>query len=169
MASRIQGITVEIGGDATKLSKALESVNKSIKGTQSGLKDVNKLLKLFNNGLINGILIRNLFAGFCGRSTLDKTCDIMWSLFVSFRIQIFQKLFCALNLPVTDIPLVFHHFPRKRNNDFLGYKLYNAYKQLADKESKVIFGGRLGEYKYYDMDQVIAAALERSRLKFGMF
>ena len=46
MLSRIQGITVEIGGDTTKLSKALESVNKSIKGTQSGLKDVNKLLKL---------------------------------------------------------------------------------------------------------------------------
>lgn len=46
MASRIQGITVEIGGDTTKLSKALESVNKSIKGTQSGLKDINKLLKL---------------------------------------------------------------------------------------------------------------------------
>lgn len=46
MASRIQGITVEIGGDTTKLSKALENVNKSIKGTQSGLKDVNKLLKL---------------------------------------------------------------------------------------------------------------------------
>ena len=36
MASRIQGITVEIGGDTTKLSKALESVNKPIKGTQSG-------------------------------------------------------------------------------------------------------------------------------------
>lgn len=33
MASRIQGITVEIGGDTTKLSKALESVNKSIKGS----------------------------------------------------------------------------------------------------------------------------------------
>ena len=40
MASRIQGITVEIGGDTTKLSKALEGVNKSIKGTQSGLKDL---------------------------------------------------------------------------------------------------------------------------------
>ena len=39
MASRIQGTTVEIGGDTTKLSKALESVNKSIKGTQSGLKE----------------------------------------------------------------------------------------------------------------------------------
>ena len=46
MASRIQGITVEIGGGTTKLSKALEGVNKSIKGTQSGLKNVNKLLKL---------------------------------------------------------------------------------------------------------------------------
>ena len=45
-AYNIKGITVEIGGDTTKLSKALESVNKSIKGTQSGLKDVNKLLKL---------------------------------------------------------------------------------------------------------------------------
>ena len=46
MASRIQGITVEIGGDTTKLSKALEGVTKTIKGTQSSLKDVNKLLKL---------------------------------------------------------------------------------------------------------------------------
>ena len=46
MASRSQGITVEIGGGTTKLSKALESVNKSIKGMQSGLKNVNKLLKL---------------------------------------------------------------------------------------------------------------------------
>ena len=44
-ANKVQP-TVEIGGDTTKLSKALESVNKSIKGTQSGLKDVNKLLKL---------------------------------------------------------------------------------------------------------------------------
>ena len=38
--------------------------------------------------------------------------------------------------------------------------LYQQYKELADKEAKVIFGGRLGEYKYYDMDKVIAAALE---------
>ena len=51
-------------------------------------------------------------------------------------------------------------------NDEKNAKLYDAYKQLADKESKVIFGGRLGEYKYYDMAQVIAAALERCRLEF---
>ena len=46
MADRIKGITVEIGGDTTKLSDALKNVNKSIRETQTELKDVNKLLKL---------------------------------------------------------------------------------------------------------------------------
>ena len=46
MANRIQGITVEIAGDTTKLSNALKAVNSSIKTTQSQLKDVEKLLKL---------------------------------------------------------------------------------------------------------------------------
>lgn len=46
MADRIKGITVEIGGDTTKLSKALEGVNKNIRNTQTQLKDVQKLLKL---------------------------------------------------------------------------------------------------------------------------
>lgn len=38
-------------------------------------------------------------------------------------------------------------------------KLFNQYKELAAKEKNVIFGGRLGQYKYYDMDKVIEAAL----------
>jgi len=48
-------------------------------------------------------------------------------------------------------------------NDEKNGARYLAYKTLAEQESQVIFGGRLGEYKYYDMDQVIAAALEMSR------
>ena len=36
----------------------------------------------------------------------------------------------------------------------------NKNKELADKEENIIFGGRLGEYKYYDMHQVVARALE---------
>lgn len=44
-------------------------------------------------------------------------------------------------------------------NDEKNSKLYSQYKELAEKEDKVIFGGRLGEYKYYDMDAVIDAAL----------
>ena len=48
-------------------------------------------------------------------------------------------------------------------NDEKNGALYQAYKKLADSETRVIFGGRLGEYKYYDMDRVIASALEMSR------
>ena len=47
----------------------------------------------------------------------------------------------------------------KRNND-----LYNEYKKLADNESEVIFGGRLGEYRYYDMDEVIERAMKEADL-----
>ncbi|CAK7009388.1 MAG: hypothetical protein ENTB_04768 [Enterocloster aldenensis] len=46
MADRIKGITIEIGGDTTGLSKALSGVNKEISGTQGQLKDVERLLKL---------------------------------------------------------------------------------------------------------------------------
>lgn len=52
-------------------------------------------------------------------------------------------------------------------NDEKNSALYAEYKKLADKENKVIFGGRLGEYKYYDMDRVIGAALEVSERIFG--
>ena len=48
-------------------------------------------------------------------------------------------------------------------NDEKNGKLYAEYKKLADAEKNVIFGGRLAEYKYYDMDQVVAAALELSK------
>lgn len=49
-------------------------------------------------------------------------------------------------------------------NDEPNSRLYAEYKQLADAEEHVIFGGRLGEYKYYDMDKVIAAALRKARV-----
>ena len=47
-------------------------------------------------------------------------------------------------------------------NDEKNGALYAEYKKLADAEANVIFGGRLGEYRYYDMDQTIAAALALS-------
>jgi len=40
--------------------------------------------------------------------------------------------------------------------------LYERYRQLAAGDTKIIFGGRLGEYKYYDMDKVIASALAKN-------
>lgn len=47
-------------------------------------------------------------------------------------------------------------------NDEKNSELYRKYRELADKEVNVVFGGRLGEYKYYDMDKVIRAALDKS-------
>ena len=52
-------------------------------------------------------------------------------------------------------------------NDEKNGALYAKYKELSEKESKVIFGGRLGEYKYYDMDAVIASALAMSKKELG--
>ena len=46
-------------------------------------------------------------------------------------------------------------------------KVYEVNKALADAEANVIFGGRLGEYKYYDMDKVIEAALDAAARELG--
>lgn len=48
-------------------------------------------------------------------------------------------------------------------NDGKNAALYRAYRELAQREHRVIFGGRLGEYRYYDMDQVVRAALDCAR------
>jgi len=51
-------------------------------------------------------------------------------------------------------------------NDERNGALYAAYKALADQKENVIFGGRLGEYKYYDMDQAVARTLEIVKEEF---
>ncbi len=48
-------------------------------------------------------------------------------------------------------------------NNERNQSLYQKYAELAKREQNVIFGGRLAEYKYYDMDDVIKSALERTR------
>ena len=52
-------------------------------------------------------------------------------------------------------------------NDDKNTELYEKYKKLSESEERVIFGGRLGEYRYYDMDAVIASALKRCRDELG--
>lgn len=46
-------------------------------------------------------------------------------------------------------------------NDHDNNNVYKQYKELADKEKNVIFGGRLAEYKYYDMHQIVEEVLKR--------
>ena len=52
-------------------------------------------------------------------------------------------------------------------NDKKNTELYQEYKGLSSSQEKVIFGGRLGEYRYYDMDAVIASALEKCKDELG--
>ena len=52
-------------------------------------------------------------------------------------------------------------------NDEKNGALYARYRDLTEQEKNVIFGGRLGEYKYYDMDMVIAAALRCADRQLG--
>lgn len=52
-------------------------------------------------------------------------------------------------------------------NDDKNNALFEEYRKLAEKEENVIFGGRLGNYKYYDMDKVIEAALETCEKELG--
>lgn len=52
-------------------------------------------------------------------------------------------------------------------NDARNDALYRQYKALADTEEKILFGGRLAEYRYYDMHQVIGSALKKVRVHFG--
>ena len=52
-------------------------------------------------------------------------------------------------------------------NDEKNQALYQQYVALAENENHVIFGGRLAEYKYYDMDKVIASALKRTAEYMG--
>lgn len=53
-------------------------------------------------------------------------------------------------------------------NDEKNQALYQKYAELAKKEEKVLFGGRLGEYKYYDMDKVIASAMQAAEREFAV-
>jgi UDP-galactopyranose mutase len=52
-------------------------------------------------------------------------------------------------------------------NDDKNNELYLKYFKLAEQQPKTIFGGRLGHYKYYDMDKTIAAALELVKIEFN--
>ena len=69
----------------------------------------------------------------------------------------------------TDKTIITREYPAKWDkdkelyytiNDEKNTNLYNKYKELSEKDNKVIFGGRLGQYKYFDMDKVIAEALK---------
>lgn len=103
---------------------------------------------------------------FQGNAAVNYTdSDTPWTRIIEHKWFEFGKDEAGNDLPKTVISREYSSEwklgdePYYPVNDEKNGKLYARYKELADREEKVIFGGRLGEYKYYDMDQVIAAAL----------
>ena len=103
---------------------------------------------------------------FQGNAAVNYTArDIPWTRIIEHKWFVFGKDENGNDLPKTVISREYSSEwkpgdePYYPVNDKKNSELYNKYKVLAEKEQNVIFGGRLGQYKYYDMDDVIAAAL----------
>lgn len=106
---------------------------------------------------------------FQGNAAVNYTdLETPWTRIIEHKWFSFGKDKNGMEIPKTVISREFSSEWKKGDepyypvNDDKNSQLYAAYKELADKESRVIFGGRLGEYRYYDMDAVVLAALEKS-------
>lgn len=104
-----------------------------------------------------------------GNAVVNYTdAETPWTRIIEHKWFTFGRNDAGFDIPYTIIsreypqPWTPEREPFYPVNDEKNNALYKAYKALADKEKNVYFGGRLGEYKYLDMDQVIAEALELS-------
>lgn len=104
---------------------------------------------------------------FQGNAVINYTdSEIPWTRIIEHKWFEFGKDDAGNDLPKTVISREYSSEwlpgdePYYPVNDEKNVNLYIEYRKLADIEKKVIFGGRLGEYKYYDMDQVILSALK---------
>ena len=114
----------------------------------------------------NEILDKPNFQGNAAVNYTDR--ETPWTRIIEHKWFEFGKDECGNDTPKTIISREYSSEwkpgdePYYPVNDEKNGELYKKYKELADREDSVIFGGRLGEYKYYDMDQVIAAALKKA-------
>ncbi|MEE1314246.1 MAG: UDP-galactopyranose mutase [Faecalimonas sp.] len=112
---------------------------------------------------------------FQGNAVVNYTdADTAWTRIIEHKWFAFGKDDEGESLPKTVISREYSlewqrgQEPYYPVNDAKNEKLLAEYQKLADAESHTIFGGRLGEYKYYDMDAVIEAALKKSKIILGL-
>ena len=112
---------------------------------------------------------------FQGNAAVNYTdCETPWTRIIEHKWFEFGKDENGNDLPKTVISREYSSEwkigdePYYPVNDERNCKLYEKYKKLAEVETNRIFGGRLAEYRYYNMDQVIAAALEMSKRVMGL-
>lgn len=104
---------------------------------------------------------------FQGNAAVNYTdCNTPWTRIIEHKWFEFGKDEAGNDLPKTIISREYSSEwnpgdePYYPVNDKKNNLLYMKYKELADQNNKIIFGGRLGEYKYYDMDTTVEAALK---------
>lgn len=110
---------------------------------------------------------------FQGNAAVNYTdCETPYTRIIEHKWFEFGKDEKGENLPKTVISREYSSEWKRGDepyypvNDAKNNTLYEKYKELVDAEEKVIFGGRLGEYRYYDMDAVIAGSLKLCRKIF---
>jgi len=109
-------------------------------------------------------------ANYQGNAVVNYTdAETPWTRVIEHKWFTFGKNEAGEDLPRTVISREYSaewrpgEEPYYPVNDEKNSALYAEYRKMADREEKVIFGGRLGAYRYYDMDQVIKAALEQCK------
>ncbi|WP_419078546.1 UDP-galactopyranose mutase [Phascolarctobacterium faecium] len=167
VANMLQGIEVQLNVDYLKNKESLDKIAEKI--IYTGPVDAYFGYKLgaleyrsvrFENEVLN----KPNFQGNAVMNYTDK--ETSWTRIIEHKWFEFGKDKEGSDLPKTVISREYSSEwtvgdePYYPVNDAKNSNLYTEYKALAEKESKVIFGGRLGEYKYYDMDAVIDNALK---------
>lgn len=173
VANMLEGIEVEVGIDYFKNKEKFDS--QADKVVYTGPID-----EFFNYRLgtleYRSICFKNEvldIPNFQGNAVVNYTDrETPWTRIIEHKWFEFGRDEKGIDLPKTIISREYSSEwktgdePYYPVNDEKNEKLYAEYKKLADNETKVIFGGRLGEYRYYDMDQVIAAALKKAEEEF---
>ncbi len=163
----LDGIDIRLNVDYLQYRKELDSIAKKIVYTGP--------IDAFYNYSLGFLEYRSVYfenivmdiPNYQGNAVINYTdSETLWTRIIEHKWFEFGKDLEGKDLPKTVISREYSSEWKPGNepyypvNDAKNASLYEQYKVWADKEKKVIFGGRLGEYKYYDMDAVIAAALQ---------
>lgn len=167
IANLLDGIEVRLGIDYLEQKKELDALAEKVIYTGP--------IDAYFNYKLGALEYRSVrfetevldMPNFQGNAAVNYTdCETPWTRIIEHKWFEFGKDENGNDLPKTVISREYSSEWKKGDepyypvNDEKNSALYEEYKRLADCEDNIIFGGRLGEYKYYDMDAVIARALE---------
>ena len=169
VAGMLEGIEVRLNTDYLADKKQLDTMAQKVIYTGAidayfdySLGNLEYRSVRFENELLD-------IPNFQGNAAVNYTdAETPWTRIIEHKWFTFGKDIDGNDLPKTVISREYSAEWKRGDepyypvNDEKNGALYQRYRKLADREENVIFGGRLGEYKYYDMDAVIARALEVS-------